>query len=493
MTVQVTVTRPAGSSAGPFDIYTDADGYQDPIMMNVQYDLLKDGIIISDVPESATTIRVQSISGCTNEEEAYITSIPICDSTPVLEQQMWMGCNLDVDTYSDGEPIPRKDDKAEFGNAPYGAWCYYNNDPDNGATYGKLYNWNAVMGIWNEASKTDAGQRKKLAPDGWEIPTLTEFNTLVNYSGGTNKAGNRLKEVGDNHWPVGNSAINLNGFTALPGGRRDGLTDSNINQFGYFWSRTPYSTGVTYAYGLSVDTTNEADIDWSYEKSEGLSVRCISVTTQVYPKCGDVEIGSQTWAGCNLNTDKYQNGDPIFQALNKADWELYALQNVGAWCYPGFSTSKGSAFKKLYNWWAVSDTDNGGIVPPGYHIPTTAEFNALATEVGGIAGATQCGFKLREQGTRYWANEADAALVGAASNLSGFTAFPTGIMLYDGTYNPTDGAQWWTSDPGTTSPNRKTCYLLPRRSYDTGNNSLLFNLAVPVDSGVGVRLIKNSI
>jgi hypothetical protein len=31
-----------------------------------------------------------------------------------------------------------------------GAWCYYDNDSENGTTYGKLYNWYAVMGITTE-------------------------------------------------------------------------------------------------------------------------------------------------------------------------------------------------------------------------------------------------------------------------------------------------------------------------------------------------------
>jgi hypothetical protein len=35
-----------------------------------------------------------------------------------------------------------------LGKFKTGAWCYYNNDANNGTTYGKLYNWYAVMGIY---------------------------------------------------------------------------------------------------------------------------------------------------------------------------------------------------------------------------------------------------------------------------------------------------------------------------------------------------------
>jgi uncharacterized protein (TIGR02145 family) len=50
--------------------------------------------------------------------------------------------------------------------------CYYNNDANNGTTYGKLYNWYAVMGIVAVESATTTAEllvRKKLAPTGWHV------------------------------------------------------------------------------------------------------------------------------------------------------------------------------------------------------------------------------------------------------------------------------------------------------------------------------------
>ena len=489
MTVQVTVTKPVGSSAGPFDIYTDADGYYTPIA-SATFAELQVGVVLSNVPDNASIIRVQSISGCTNYNESYITSIPICESTPILEKQMWMGCNLNVTTYSDGTEIPKAANLNAFYYSEIGCWMDYNDDPANGEIYGKLYNWEAVIGKYDANSTL----RKKLAPDGWRVPSVTDLGTLVSYSGGLLTAGNRLKETGDYHWLSNNTAINLNGFTALPGGVIDIEQDlGGLGYYGAFWSSTKGSQSYDDGYYLTVTSGNTVilDVKGAPLYAIGASVRCISDTVQVYPRCGDVEIGDQTWSKCNLNTTKYQNGDPIPFAIDAAAWQQYAAASMGAWCYPNFSQSTGDTFQKLYNWWAVNDTANDGLIPVGYRLPTATDFEVLAVEAGGVTGATTCGPKLREQGTRYWAGEAAISnLALAANNLTQFTAFPSGSVSNAGVYSGTTvGAVWWTSEAGTTAPNRKVCRLRPS-NYIPNPNSLSFDLAFSPSAGAAVRLIK---
>lgn len=61
--------------------------------------------------------------------------------------QIWMGRNLDVSTFRNGDPIPYAETDEEWEEAGENgepAWCYYDNDPENGEKYGKLYNWYAV-------------------------------------------------------------------------------------------------------------------------------------------------------------------------------------------------------------------------------------------------------------------------------------------------------------------------------------------------------------
>jgi hypothetical protein len=51
-------------------------------------------------------------------------------------------------------PQSQREQDPDKENLKTGAWCYYENNPANGATYGKLYNWYAVMGITTEEDAT---------------------------------------------------------------------------------------------------------------------------------------------------------------------------------------------------------------------------------------------------------------------------------------------------------------------------------------------------
>jgi uncharacterized protein (TIGR02145 family) len=219
--------------------------------------------------------------GCTKDDkpnETNTTNVPSIK----IGVQTWTDKNLDVATYSDGTVIPEVTDSAQWGNLTTGAWCYYNNDPTNGVIYGKLYNWYAVAGIWNEASKTNANQRKKLAPTGYHIPSETECATLITYLGGGYVAGGKMKETGTAHWNSPNvDATNSSGFTAISGGLRAwwGRFDL-IGSEGYWWSSTEYSSsptdyGTTTAMAFVLGSLNGGagfDIE---QRSTGYSVRCI--------------------------------------------------------------------------------------------------------------------------------------------------------------------------------------------------------------------------
>ena len=178
-------------------------------------------------------------------------------------------------TYSDSTPIPQVTDPTAWANLTTGAWCYYNNDIATGTTYGKLYNWYAVAGIWNEASKTDVSQRKKLAPTGYHIPSDAEWTTLTDYLGGAAVAGGKMKEIGYSHWLSSNSGVtNSSDFSGLPGGcRYDYGTFLAIGYYGYWWSSSELDS--TKAWGryllyVYVNASREGQ-----DKRSGYSVRCL--------------------------------------------------------------------------------------------------------------------------------------------------------------------------------------------------------------------------
>ena len=192
-------------------------------------------------------------------------------TTIAIGTQTWTTKNLDAATYSDGTVIPQVTDPIEWANLTTGAWCYYKNDPANGAVYGKMYNWYAVAGIWNEASKTDVDKRKKLTLTGWHIPSDTEWTTLTDYLGGEAVAGGKMKETGTAHWNSPNTAAtNSSGFTALPGGSRyyDGL-DGLINIYSEWWSSSETNSS------RFIGNDNGILHKSRYPKIMGYYVRCI--------------------------------------------------------------------------------------------------------------------------------------------------------------------------------------------------------------------------
>lgn len=64
-TVLITLTI-AGADTGPFDLFSDADGYAAPFTTGVSKAALMAGYVAVSVPDAATTIKVVSKGTCTN-------------------------------------------------------------------------------------------------------------------------------------------------------------------------------------------------------------------------------------------------------------------------------------------------------------------------------------------------------------------------------------------------------------------------------------------
>ena len=313
--------------------------------------------------------------------------------------QNWAGCNATVSTYRDLTPIPYVDDPVVWASLTTGAWCWYNNDSANEATYGKLYNWHAV------------NDPRGLAPAGYHVPSEAEFITLTNNLGSASVAGGKLKESGFCHWLTPNTdATNTSGFTALPGGTRISTGSYvAIKTYGEWWTSTSVnSTNARHFYLINFSAVSTID---NYFKTGGFSVRFIKDPVVI---CPDKVIGTQTWATCNLDVDKYRNGDSIPQITDNTLWDQ---ATTGAWCWYNNDPLNGTTYKKLYNYYAI--TDPRGLAPSGYHIPTDAEWATLTAYAGGnpIAGGP-----LKEAGTAHWQTPNTLA-----DNGTEFTALPGGF------------------------------------------------------------------
>ena len=151
-----------------------------------------------------------------------------------------------------------------------------------------------------------------------------------------------------------------------------------------------------------------------------------------------VTICNQVWMAKNLEVTTYRNGDVIPQVTDPAAWSFLG---TGAWCYYNFDPLNGAIYGKLYNWYAVNDPR--GLAPPGWHVPTFAEWTALSTCLGGDAVA---GGELKSLGTIEAATGLWYAPNTAATNRSGFTGLPGGYCNFDGTsFGIGWFGFWWSS------------------------------------------------
>lgn len=143
-----------------------------------------------------------------------------------LGNQYWMKENLRVTRYRDGYLLPNRPN-AWFPNVQYqGAYDDYNGDSLLLAQYGRLYNWYAVT------------NPRGLCPKGWRMPTEADWEELIDFLGGYNVAGGKLKDT-SMLWEEPNiAANNFLGFSALPGGYRRYGTPLyfRMGQEAHFWS-----------------------------------------------------------------------------------------------------------------------------------------------------------------------------------------------------------------------------------------------------------------
>ncbi len=178
--------------------------------------------------------------------------------TKKIGNQEWMAKNLDISTFRNGDPIPEMKTTEEWKMAnrkKEPAWCYYENSPENGKKYGILYNWFAVV------------DPRGLAPEGWHVPSLHEFNELLEYYGGGGKnAYNALKQGGSS------------GFCSLFGGQCSNYGASALSGVcACYWSTTQEDKkdDISLVWALIFDSRDPCAIMFSQEPSKGLSVRCL--------------------------------------------------------------------------------------------------------------------------------------------------------------------------------------------------------------------------
>ena len=191
-----------------------------------------------------------------------------------IGDQWWMAENLKVTRYRNGETIPNITSDTAWSNLNTGAMCSLYNLEINVATFGRLYNWYAIVDSQN------------IAPEGWHIPTDEEWKELEMHLGmsqdeadrelyrGTDEGG-LMKATGTELWDSPNAgATNESGFSALPSGYRhpNGIFYDKYRITG-FWSSS--ETSNNYAYYRTLKYNSSIIFRENYYKKYGFSIRCV--------------------------------------------------------------------------------------------------------------------------------------------------------------------------------------------------------------------------
>jgi uncharacterized protein (TIGR02145 family) len=248
-------------------------------------------LVLSELEKLKPTLKTNVLTISTNQ----VTKTGSFKSVKI-GTQIWMAENLNVLTFRNGDSIPEAKTNEEWvkaGNESKPAWCYYANDAKNGAKYGKLYNWYAVI------------DPRGLAPSGWHIPNDDEWTTLENFMG--DEAGKKMKSTnGWNNWEEyitcsnckvasaeykkicsvckgtskngkktnSGNGTNSSKFCGLPSGVRDYVgTFYDIGYSSTWWTSKVNATDRAWYRSLENDGANVTRFHVS--KVNGFSVRCL--------------------------------------------------------------------------------------------------------------------------------------------------------------------------------------------------------------------------
>jgi uncharacterized protein (TIGR02145 family) len=226
---------------------------------------------------------------------------------------------------------------------------------------------------------------------------------------------------------------------------------------------------ISPAEGLTVYNTSLKTLCWFNGTSwshamEGKSCGSINYGGHTYET---VIIGQQCWMKENLNIGILIPNTS--NQVNNGVIEKYCAANLESNC---------AIYGAWYSWdeimnYAPSGNGNPsgrqGICPPGWHIPSDAEYTQLSTYLGGVSVA---GGKMKESGTEHWAFNT------GATNSSGFTALPGGFHDEGGyTFQADRGYLWTSTEANSTDALYRAMYSESTLLYSNELNKAYYGLS----------------
>lgn len=251
-----------------------------------------DGITYTDSNNTAT-YTLTNAAGCDSVVTLNLTITPATTVTDYdgdvyqtlqIGDQVWMAENLRTTHYANGTSIALGSSESVTTPLRY----YPNNSSSNVSTNGYLYNWCAVMN-GASSSATNPSHVQGICPNGWHLPSSSEWEQLNSYVGSVYACGGNSESTAKalaytSGWSdfsgycipsSDQSSNNASGFSAKPAGifYEESSSDFGINAA--FWSSTAFEDDEYNAYNFIVTYyMTYAYVTLSY-KEWSLSVRCV--------------------------------------------------------------------------------------------------------------------------------------------------------------------------------------------------------------------------
>jgi len=197
-----------------------------------------------DKPSSSSSDDSSSSVEVSSSSETLASSASHTFKTVKIGNQVWMAENINIDIESNGLN----------GNC-------YENEQANCRKYGRLYDFETA---------------NSLCPSGWHLPSDEDWQTLVDFAGGKEIAGKKLKAK--HGWNENGNGTDEFGFSALPGGYAPQGGDYelpyiNIGVSGGWWSSSEGEYSLRNYW--SIDHNKDEVYQGVGEYWSVFSVRCV--------------------------------------------------------------------------------------------------------------------------------------------------------------------------------------------------------------------------
>ena len=212
--------------------------------------------------------------------------------TVKIGNQVWMAADLRAVHYEDGTEIPLAPELCVTATYPdsyeAGAQCF-ERDKNTFPHAGVYYNWAALTRARNcqSPSPTAANKTQGPCPKGWRVPSMSDWQILINNLGGFKQAGGNLKALTDwiapntgatnasllNMWPVGQYLFTQQ---MVDSGRTDAF--DQYGYYGIYWAADEGNTWIGKGVYLHYNTAELYTIDEA--KTAGICLRCLQEDTE---------------------------------------------------------------------------------------------------------------------------------------------------------------------------------------------------------------------